>query len=905
MVEFFFNLIVKPLQMLFEFLFSNVYNLTDNIILSIFILSFVVSVLCLPLYLKADELQDEENKIQAKLANRVKSIKENFKGDEQQLLLQTYYKQNNYHPIMGLRLSLSLLLQVPIFMAAYSYFSGLGLLDGLSAGFVGNLASPDGLLQIQNFKINIFPILMTIVNLLAGFVYSDSKSFSQNKVLVIVSLVFLVLLYNSPAALVIYWLFNNLFSLVKNICLLKISRESLIKYSLVALWVAYCIITKNYLLLTVSVAVYLVNLFFGKHFKSVSLDFDYKKLFMLGITTCWVVLGLLIPSNVISTSSLEFLFLDSTPFGILGSTATIFAGAIIFWGLWLYYFASQLQRKILSVVVCIFLVYALSNLFILKIPLTILLTTMSFETISMDFNIHSVGVVLLYLFVIFGSVIFIFREIVKYQRTEIICKFISIVLISTLILSVYNYSKIALVMSKHQKLEQATQTQDKKYINLSKTHKNVLILFVDRAIGAYLPLIFNEHPILKEQYKGFTYYPNTLSFAGYTLLGYPAILGGYEYTPMQMDKSDKLFEEEFRESLTVLPMIFKQNQWESTVINPVGAEWESVRELGISQSDIDTLGNVSLYENSKINHYRIPKTIVNNIIQEKKVEVENSSLTKRNIIYFAVLSVLPPSARYYVYDDGNYHNIDNKSTKNRPIYGEFLLKNYAELSYLDKLTSFTEKKNTFTVFNNALPHFHMFLSYPEYDLSSQNQEDYEPPVADVGWTRESYNANVATIKLIGKYLDFLKKNNVYDNTRIIIVADHGFRSIDLPEPLNSNFQKENITPYNPLLLVKDFGSEKEFSQSEEFMTNADVPMIATSEIFKHPKNPYTNKELSNKHKKDGVVIVLGNKWLPSFYLGKKQIFDNDTVFNYVKNNPQIYKNWQTNLNYDTIKKYKK
>ena len=78
MVEFFFNLIVKPLQMLFEFLFSNVYNLTDNIILSIFILSFVVSVLCLPLYLKADELQDEENKIQAKLANRVKSIIENF-----------------------------------------------------------------------------------------------------------------------------------------------------------------------------------------------------------------------------------------------------------------------------------------------------------------------------------------------------------------------------------------------------------------------------------------------------------------------------------------------------------------------------------------------------------------------------------------------------------------------------------------------------------------------------------------------------------------------------------------------------------------------------------------------------------------------------------------------------------
>ena len=903
MIEFFFNLIVKPLQMLFEFLFSNVYNITDNIILSIFILSFIVSVLCLPLYLKADELQEEENKIQAKLAPRVKSIKENFKGDEQQLLLQTYYKQNNYHPIMGLRLSLSLLLQVPIFMAAYSYFSSLGLLEGLSAGIVGNLASPDGLLQIQNYKINIFPILMTIVNLLAGFVYSDSKSFSQNKVLVIVSLVFLVLLYNSPSALVIYWLFNNLFSLIKNICLLKISRENLIRYSLAVLFILYCVIAENYILPIVVVGIYFANLFFGKYFKSIDFDFDYKSLFLLGITTCWVILGLLIPSNVISTSSLEFLFSDTTPFGILSSTATIFAGAIIFWGLWLFYFASQLQQKLLSIGVCIFLVYALCNLFILKIPLTILLTTMSFETLSMDFNVYSTAQVILYTSVISISIIFILREIFKKQSVCLINKFILIVLISTFVLSVYNYSKIASVVFSHKTNEKALQEQNKNYIELSKTHKNVLILFVDRAIGAYIPLIFNEHPILKDQYKGFTYYPNTLSFAGYTLLGYPAILGGYEYTPMQMDKSDKLFEEEFRESLTVLPLIFKQNQWKSTVINPVGGEWESVMNDGVTKDDIDNLGNVGLYENSNINHYRIPKSVISHLVQDEGIEVESSSLTKRNLVYFTILSVLPPSARYYVYDYGNYHNIDNISTKNRPIYSEFFLKNYAELLYLDKLTTFTEKKNTFTVFNNALPHFHMFLRYPEYDLSSQNQEDYEPPVADVGWTRESYNTNVATLKLIGQYLSFLKKNNVYDNTRIIIVADHGFRSIELPAPLNSKFQEENITPYNPLLLVKDFGSNKEFSQVDEFMTNADVPMLATADIFEHPKNPYTNKEMNNNSKKDGVVIVQGNKWLPSFYLGKKQIFDNDTTFNYVKEDPRNPKNWKTNLNYDKIKKY--
>ena len=102
-MEFLFNLIIQPLCLLFEFIFDIVCDFSKNVIFSIFFLSFEVSILCLPLQSKVRKLQEEEKEIQKKLAKKVNDIKKNFKGDERFFLLKTYYKQNNYKPIMALR----------------------------------------------------------------------------------------------------------------------------------------------------------------------------------------------------------------------------------------------------------------------------------------------------------------------------------------------------------------------------------------------------------------------------------------------------------------------------------------------------------------------------------------------------------------------------------------------------------------------------------------------------------------------------------------------------------------------------------------------------------------------------------------------------------------------------------
>jgi len=111
------NLIIGPLKLLFEVLFS-FSNRVLNEGLSIIVLSLAVNILVLPLYRRADAMQEEERLTEERLAPGVKHIKSVFRGDEQMMVLQTYYRQNHYSPLHALKGALPLLLQVPFFIAA-------------------------------------------------------------------------------------------------------------------------------------------------------------------------------------------------------------------------------------------------------------------------------------------------------------------------------------------------------------------------------------------------------------------------------------------------------------------------------------------------------------------------------------------------------------------------------------------------------------------------------------------------------------------------------------------------------------------------------------------------------------------------------------------------------------------
>lgn len=128
---------------------------------------------------------------------------------------------------------------------------------------------------------------------------------------------------------------------------------------------------------------------------------------------------------------------------------------------------------------------------------------------------------------------------------------------------------------------------------------------------------------------------------------------------------------------------------------------------------------------------------------------------------------------------------------------------------------------------------------------------------------QHYQINVAALLQLGKWFDYLREEGVYDNTRIILVSDHNAGIENMEElmiPIEGQGEL-NITGFYPLLMVKDFGSAGEFSESTAFMTNADVPALAAAGVIDDPVNPFTGASMDRDAKENGkVYLFAGWQW---------------------------------------------
>ena len=102
-----YQLIFMPLQIIFEVIYYLAFRVIGNPGVSIIALSFIVNLLVLPLYNRADAIQEAERDMEVKLSKGVEHIKKTFKGDEQLMMLQTYYRQNGYSPLDSIKGSIS------------------------------------------------------------------------------------------------------------------------------------------------------------------------------------------------------------------------------------------------------------------------------------------------------------------------------------------------------------------------------------------------------------------------------------------------------------------------------------------------------------------------------------------------------------------------------------------------------------------------------------------------------------------------------------------------------------------------------------------------------------------------------------------------------------------------------
>ena len=878
MLDTLYYIVIYPIQLIIEILFNTVYYWQIGIGLTIFIVSLFVNLSSLPMFLSAYKLQKKERDIQEKMAPKVKSIKENFKGAEKFMILSTYYRQNNYHPIMSLRISLSLLLEIPFFTAAYLFFSHLDMLTGMNWWIVKDLSLPDGLLKINNLSVNVLPILMTIFNIISCEIYMNGFKFKEKVQIYSLAFVFLIILYNSPSGLVLYWTFNNLISLIRNFIMkLKNSKKiffiTLIIMSFLLLLkipfykLPFILVNLPILLFIFAIPVYV----FINYIKDDFLLYR-TKIYVLSSICLVLLLSLVIPSSLIASSPLEFFSETASPLNLLYYPIAQGVGLLFFWPTIFYFFMSD---KIKNFILLIFLTLLFCSIFSIVTlpnigqisPVFVLLTLIP-HNFDGFFTNKFIIINLLGFFIIPIILVFLIYK----KKFNFILNVISILIFAILFLSFINLYKIPKIYKEYKESFLGNNTLNTE-IHLSKNNKNVIVFLLDRSVNHFLPIIFNEKPELKEIYTGFTYFPNTVSYYPYTILALPSVLGGYEYIPQFLNKRTETLKEKITEGLLMLPLLFKQNSWQTTIF-----------DIPFEVNSNSILSKYGITNNKLLGKY-------NNIYKNQFLyDIDTEfSLQKRNFLLYSIMIITPAIFKDIVYDNGDYLNIN----KNLKVLNQELLSSYSTLYFLPKITDFDSTKNTFTFIYNLLPHTVGYLEYPKYSLTGKTVLNTNITFDEQN--SEKYHLNMASFLLISEFLKCLKENNVYDNTKIIIVSDHG--SIGTKNSMISKNLNSNLIPFNPILFVKDFNARGEYKTDYTFMTNADVPVIATTNAIENPINPFTHNKIKNDEKNNGAILFVEHKKWNIEHFNSSKLFDKDSLFNYVKDNVFDEGNWILNYKY--------
>ncbi len=898
------SLLIGPLKLIFEIIYELAHRMVGHPGLAIIFLSLIMNILVLPLYRRADAMQEAARDVEAKLAPGVDRIKRAFKGDERMMILQTYYRQNNYKPTDALNGSVSLLLEVPFFMAAYQFLSKLEILKGVSLGPITDLGAPDGLIVIGGIAINLLPVLMTAINFISCSLYLKGFPLKTKIQLYGMALFFLVFLYTSPSGLVFYWTLNNLFSLVKTIFYKIKNPKKVLKVLTFVLGIAFMAfggfiyntdsIKRRVLLIGIGLLLIMptiLPLFENKNKKKEEKApvKNNPALFFSGSVFLTVLVGLLIPTTYIAASPQEYVdityFYD--PIWYVVSALCFAAGTFIIWLGVFYWLASPKGKVIFDRIVWVLSGVTLVNYMFFGTKLGLITSSLQYEN-GMIFELKER---LLNTAIILAIVVVMYLFAVKWHKAA------SMVLITAIIalggMSVVNISKINTSISEIS--EQLASADDAPpQINLSKDGQNVVVIMLDRAMGEYVPYIMNEKPELMEQFDGFTYYQNTMSFGSFTNFGTPPIMGGYEYTPVEMNKrADEPLVEKHNEAILVMPRIFSENGFKTTVFDPIYANYKWAPDVSLFD---DYPEITAVTTNGKFTN-----------IATKEAVVENNM---RNFFCFSAMKVMPILLQPTVYDDGQYLHIVVESeneedivyttqerdgvSKSSGIFANFMesYETFQHLPYMTKVNEGTQ--GTYLFMTGNFTHEPMLLQTPDY-VPAQNVDntEYDAENADrfivdgeqLKVEKESqmihYHANMAAFLKIGEWLEHLKAEGIYDNTRIIIVSDHGrdLEQLDSMIVYDETGAKIDMEYYYPLLIVKDFNS-KGFTVSDEFMTNADVPTLALEGLIENPVNPFTGNVITNDEKTahEQYIIISsiydvntnnGNTFLPGKWVSIK------------------------------------
>lgn len=903
-------MITKPLAGFLGWIFEGVYGISDNYGISLIVLSIIVNIILIPVYYPIEKLKKRNKEKQKDMDSELDEIKEVYKGQERFYYVNALHRQYKYNPLRSLVPSLGLLIQIPFFMAAYYMLSHYSGYSGHSFLFISDLSIPDGSVDLGYSALNVLPVIMTLLNVVSSLLYTKGAEKKERYQLWALAALFLFVLYNSPAALVLYWTMNNVFALVKqafehrkvlNKTFLSFSNWNLkrvvplIYYGLL-LWTVFIAVstftyndtstmTPIYFFATVFILLFVLegigSIYLVKSFKKSRFNRIILSIFIIFLI---VQIKLAIPMfedlfinkelNIKPGFKLGFIqglgllctlpyFVKASGFPVLLKTGTknnpvlyilscLFVTSLAFLWIPMQVYSSMPSRfdfSIFSIIVYNGVPFLIILSLIAGLYFVIPKRFRSFADIIMAFIGLSAFIYTFLIQLNFGSldgfiltrpdgllgkyplyiIEFLFLACLLMLVKKLFEKRASVFLVLFALLNILTITQTLItaipLQINRSRLEAAVSADHSpdidNVLSFSRSKQNVVVFMLDMFHGTYIDPIMDKSPELKSLYSGFTWFPNTLANSYFTNASLPGIMSGYDFTPQNMNqmKGNNLMDK-ISQSYEYMITKAKSRGFDVSIVNPY--YYKSAK------GDMNSLSslNVNVAGNSQFRSF-YDKNISDIVVDEHASKVSQSRLLAAVGIFRSV----PYNLKARVYNKGNWFNMEKSNYK-------YVAENVSFIRSIPLLANTDSENSTFKFFNSEVTHTPFGISEDGQILQSGNADKNADNSVD---GLNSFYSSYWTIRWIGDFIEWLKLNNIYDNTKIILVSDHGnifnhpymldFINPEKAEELGSNIKQ--IGRLNPLLFVKDFNSHGIMKADQRFMSNVDTHDIAFGDNSPH------------------------------------------------------------------------
>lgn len=208
--------IAIPLLQLLR-LFDRVFG---NYGVSIILLTVLVKVVTIPLTRAQYRSMQKMQQIQPHLERLKERYKDDSSGMQREMM--ELYRKHGVNPFSG---CVPMLLQIPIFVGLYNaLLNAIELRHAPFVGWINDLSAPDWLM-LGGLGIPVLVILMGASMLVQQWMTPMQGDPTQRRMMMFMPVIFTAMFLNFPSGLVLYWLVNNVISIIQQYAVLSGAKQ--------------------------------------------------------------------------------------------------------------------------------------------------------------------------------------------------------------------------------------------------------------------------------------------------------------------------------------------------------------------------------------------------------------------------------------------------------------------------------------------------------------------------------------------------------------------------------------------------------------------------------------------------------------------------------------------------------